>query len=361
MSQLRLEKVAKKFGDTTALNDIDLEVGKGEFVCLLGPSGAGKSTTLRLIAGTETLDGGHIYIKDKRVDDFAPKDRNVAMVFQSYALYPNRSVSENIAFPLKSRGYSKSDIHKRIKEVGEILRISHLMDRLPSQLSGGERQRVAIGRAIVRDPDVYLFDEPLTNLDAKLRVHMRAELKKLHMELKTAILYATPDQAEAMAMADKIAVMATGSILQYDTPDSIYDRPFNKFVAEFVGSPAINLLEGVLMKKDGRSVADVGVFSYDVTSLGVELGDESEKQILFGIRPEHITVSTKPGKDAIEADVYAVETIKPECIIDLTVKGVRVVALGREEPPEGAGSKVWFSFDRKNVRLFDRKAGQLIA
>ena len=248
MSKVKVVNLVKKFDKTVAVDGISFDVKDGEFIVLLGPSGCGKTTTLRCIAGLETPDEGEIYIDDKLVNDLPPKDRDVAMVFQSYALYPHMTVYGNLAFPLKMRKLPKDEIDKKVKEVAKLLNIDHLLDRKPRQLSGGEMQRVALGRALVRTPRVFLMDEPLSNLDAKLRVYMRAELKKLQRDLKITTIYVTHDQAEAMAMADRIAVMNKGKILQYSEPHDVYEKPANLFVAGFIGSPPMNFIKASIVE-----------------------------------------------------------------------------------------------------------------
>ncbi|HVH31152.1 MAG TPA: ATP-binding cassette domain-containing protein, partial [bacterium] len=242
MARVQLQGVTKKFGAVTAVNDITLEIPDKQFTVLVGPSGCGKTTALRLIAGLEEASGGDIFIGDRRVNDVPPKDRDIAMVFQNYALYPHMSVYDNMAFGLRLRKYPKPEIDRRVKEAGELLGIGTLLDRKPKQLSGGQRQRVALGRAIVREPQVFLMDEPLSNLDAKLRVQTRAEIKKLHARLQTTTIYVTHDQVEAMTMGTRIVVMQDGYIQQVDSPIHLYDRPVNKFVAGFIGSPAMNFM-----------------------------------------------------------------------------------------------------------------------
>jgi len=261
-----LRKVFDK--KTVAVDGVSFEVKDGEFVILLGPSGCGKTTTLRCIAGLETPDEGEIYIGDRLVNDLPPKDRDIAMVFQSYALYPHMTVYDNLAFPLKMRKYPKDEIDKRVKEVARLLRIEDLLDRKPRQLSGGQQQRVALGRALVRNPQVWLMDEPLSNLDAKLRVYMRAELKKLQKDLGITTIYVTHDQAEAMAMGDRIAVMDKGKILQYDEPHVVYEKPANIFVAGFLGSPPMNFVDATIVERDSQIILDAGVFELP-TSTGL--------------------------------------------------------------------------------------------
>jgi multiple sugar transport system ATP-binding protein len=315
--KVSLENVTKKFGDITAVNRISLDVKEGEFLCLLGPSGAGKTTTLRLIAGTETHDEGNIYIDGVLVNDLPPKDRDVAMVFQTYALYPNKTVFENIAFPLKVRGTPRDEVEKKVLEVAKTLGIEKLLDRLPALLSGGERQRVAIARAIVRRPKVYLMDEPLTNLDAKLRVLMRSEIKRMQQQLQITGIYATPDLFEAMSIGDRIAVMSKGSVLQCDNAESLYNKPKHIIVAETMCSPRINLINCTLNEKNGKIMLDAGDFVYDMTELKDVVSKFLDKDVVLGVRPEHVNILDKKVKEAIPAEVIGIDHIRPENVVYL--------------------------------------------
>jgi len=301
MASVTFEHVWKKFGDVVAVQDLNLAIQDKEFLVLVGPSGCGKTTSLRCLAGLEEITEGKVMIGDQVVNDVAPKDRDIAMVFQSYALYPHMTVYDNMAFGLKLRKMPKDEIDRRVKQSAEILGIGNLLQRKPKELSGGQRQRVAVGRAIVREPKVFLFDEPLSNLDAKLRVQTRAELSKLHKNLQTTFIYVTHDQTEAMTMATRIAVMNQGILQQLDTPQNLYDHPANLFVAGFIGSPAMNFFKGKLVQSDGHFVADLGSFA-------VTLPDEDKsryesvlnKDIIFGIRPEdiHDPMYAPPGISA---------------------------------------------------------------
>lgn len=289
MSEVKLENVVKKFGEHTIVKNINLEVKDKEFAILVGPSGCGKTTTLRMIAGLETITEGKIYIDGKVINNILPKDRDIAMVFQNYALYPHMKVYENMAFGLKIRGYSKHEIEERVREAAQILSIEHLLDRYPKELSGGQRQRVAVGRAIVRKPKVFLFDEPLSNLDAKLRVQMRAEIKKIHEKLQATIIYVTHDQVEAMTMGDKICVMKDGVIEQIDGPINLYDNPKSKFVAGFIGSPPMNFVNVILEKENGDFVVDEGTFKLRLPqSFNDKVSKYVGKKVILGIRPENM-------------------------------------------------------------------------
>lgn len=289
MASVKLEKVSKTFDkNVIAVNSVDIDIQDKEFMVLVGPSGCGKSTTLRMIAGLEEITSGEIFIGDRLVNDVPPKDRDIAMVFQNYALYPHMTVYQNMAFGLKLRKFSKNEIEKRVQEAAEILEIQGLLHRKPKALSGGQRQRVAVGRAIVRKPKVFLFDEPLSNLDAKLRVQMRTEISKLHNRLETTMIYVTHDQMEAMTMGDRIVVMKDGFIHQIDTPLNLYNHPVNKFVAGFIGSPAMNFLNGTLVE-DGGLIFQEGKISFQIPGeFKSKLAGYIGKKIIFGIRPENI-------------------------------------------------------------------------
>lgn len=289
MAGVILENVTKRYGNVTAVKNLNLEIKDKEFCVLVGPSGCGKTTTLRMIAGLEEITEGKIYIDGKVVNNLHPKDRDIAMVFQNYALYPHMKVYDNMAFGLKIRGYSKKEIDIRVQEAAEILGIKHLLNRYPKELSGGQRQRVAVGRAIVRKPKVFLFDEPLSNLDAKLRVQMRAELKKLHERLQTTIIYVTHDQVEAMTLGDKICVMKDGVLQQVDEPIDLYDNPKNKFVAGFIGSPPMNFIT-VDIKQDNSDIyADEGTFKLKLPQeFYHKISNYIGKKMILGIRPEHM-------------------------------------------------------------------------
>ncbi|MEY9559024.1 ABC transporter ATP-binding protein [Sinorhizobium fredii] len=295
MASVTIEQVRKQYGAVPVIHGVSMDIEDGEFVTLVGPSGCGKSTLLRMLAGLEDISGGEIRIGGRLVNDVAPKERDIAMVFQSYALYPHMTVAENMGFALKLKGDGKAAIEKRVREAADILALGPLLDRLPKQLSGGQRQRVAMGRAIVRHPQVFLFDEPLSNLDAKLRVTMRAEIKDLHQRLKTTTVYVTHDQIEAMTMADRIVVMRGGNVEQIGKPLELYDRPANTFVATFIGSPAMNLFEG--------SIADGGFVTRDGVFLPMPGGYRGAAAAIYGIRPEHLAIA----ESGVPATVVVVE------------------------------------------------------
>jgi len=356
-----IQNVTKLFHKKKAVDGISLDIKKGELMGLLGPSGAGKTTLVRIIAGLEIPDGGEIYIDDERVTDIAPKDRNVAMMFQSYALYPNKTVGDNLAFPLRAFKHAKSEIEKMVKETADILHITPLLDKYPAQLSGGERQRVAIGRAIVRKPKLYILDEPLTNLDAKLRVEMRGELKRLQKELGATTIFATPDDSEATTVADRIAVMKEGQIVQCDTPEALYNHPSTKFVAGFIGTPPINLLDCTLTD-NGDPRLDVGEFHYHIPNMiDIVKKNASSTELLLGVRPEHIHVSkTKMYQDSVEGNVYVVEPTRPEMIADIKVGAKILKALVPSTSTYTLDEKVWLTFDKKRIHVIDRETGKVI-
>jgi multiple sugar transport system ATP-binding protein len=364
MAKVSLEHVWKRYGDVVAVHDITLEARDQEFLVLVGPSGCGKSTTLRMVAGLDDISEGSISIGDRVVNNLSPKDRDIAMVFQSYALYPHMNVYDNMAFGLKLRKTPKAEIRQRVQEAADILGIANLLDRKPKQLSGGQRQRVALGRAIVRNPAVFLMDEPLSNLDAKLRVQTRAELSKLHQRLKTTVVYVTHDQTEAMTMGNRIAVMKDGFLQQIDQPQVLYDYPVNTFVAGFIGSPAMNLIPGELKQDDGRfSVQGQG---FDVPLPDV-LTDPARRQdspnVLLGIRPEHIEpVQTFQGEppNVMSATVEVVEHMGNELFVYLGQNGSTLTARFPPTVDATPGQEVRAVFDPSNLHLFDQSTGNAI-
>jgi multiple sugar transport system ATP-binding protein len=357
MVEVVLDSVSKFFGDVKAVDGISVKILDKEFLTLLGPSGCGKTTTLRLIAGLEELSAGGIYIGDRKVNDLPPKDRNIAMVFQSYALYPHMSVFENIAFPLKVHKVSKDERDKRVRETAELLGISELLKRKPKELSGGQRQRVALGRAIVRNPDVFLMDEPLSNLDAKMRVYMRAELKRLQKRLGTTLIYVTHDQVEAMTMSDRVAIMNDGRLQQLETPERVYSHPNNVWVAGFIGSPAMNFFDCTFKSRDGSGILDAGEFSVEIGSDMAEAvrKDTTGPEVILGIRPEDITVSKTRQPASIEGSVYVIEPIGDSVIVDANV-GKNIVK-ARADPSFQADieEKVYLTFDKSRIHIFDKK------
>jgi multiple sugar transport system ATP-binding protein len=329
MARVFLDHVTKRFGEVTAVNNLTLEARDGEFLVLVGPSGCGKTTALRMIAGLEEVTAGEIYIGDRRVTDLPPRDRDIAMVFQSYALYPHMSVFDNMAFGLKLRKVPKDEIRRRVLEAARMLGIENLLDRKPRQLSGGQRQRVAVGRAIVREPKAFLFDEPLSNLDAKLRVQTRADLIRLHQRLQTTSIYVTHDQVEAMTMGTRIAVMLDGVLQQLDTPQALYDRPVNTFVAGFIGSPAMNMLRmGVSVEGETVRLHREG-FAFDVPArYHAALRPYNGQEVILGIRPEDISLQGHGprGDIALPARVDVIEPLGSETYLYTAVAGTSLVA-----------------------------------
>ncbi len=313
MASVDFVKISKSFGQVQAVSEISLEIEDGEFAVLVGPSGCGKSTLLRLLAGLERATSGSIRVGGKVVDDVPPKDRNVAMVFQNYALYPQKTVAANMGFPLRMRGASRSETDRRVLEAARILGLEDLLKRYPKQLSGGQRQRVAMGRAIIRNPSVFLFDEPLSNLDAKLRVRMRAEIKELQQRLGTTTVYVTHDQIEAITMSDKIVVMRNGQIEQVGSPLDIFDSPANRFVAGFIGSPAMNFLDGRIMSTDdGPEFITVGGLTCKLPEVGIR---HLSRCASIGIRPEHIELASEGGSDAFSLRICVVEPTGADTMI----------------------------------------------
>jgi len=340
MAQVSLKDVSKVYnGNIAAVKDVNLGIESKEFLVLVGPSGCGKSTTLRMVAGLEEATSGEIFIGDRMVNGVPPKDRNIAMVFQNYALYPHMTVYENMAFALKLRRYPKADIDERVKDAAEILSITKHLNKRPKALSGGERQRVAVGRAIVRKPLVFLFDEPLSNLDAKLRVQMRTEINKLHTRLQTTMIYVTHDQVEAMTMGTRIAVMKDGVINQIADPITLYDNPVNKFVAGFIGSPAMNFMDGKIIKKEDKFFFDEGHFTVKIKDdMREKLEPYLGKEITFGIRPENIHdklfVQYASPEDTINATCEVIEPMGAEVFLYLnTGKHLFVARVGGHNKP----------------------------
>ena len=335
----------KHFGGTNVVDDLSLEIHDGEFVVLLGPSGCGKTTTLRMLAGLENATSGDIFIDGERVNDIPTQRRDVAMVFQSYALYPHMTIAENIGYPLRVRKIEKTERATRVNRVAAMLEIQSLLDRKPRQLSGGERQRVALARAIVREPRAYLMDEPLSNLDARLRVQMRGELKRLQHQLGTTTIYVTHDQAEAMTLASRVAVMKKGRLQQFDTPMNIYNRPANRFVAEFVGSPSMNFVDGKV---------EAGIFVSDALQIPLS-GFANGSQLTIGIRPEHIQVLSEPHNAAIAATVYVTELMGNETFVFLSVGSNKLIARAPADFRAELESKVWLQFATDKLHFFDQK------
>ncbi|CAN7603576.1 sugar ABC transporter ATP-binding protein [Devosia sp. Root413D1] len=358
MATLSIKGVRKSFGAVEVLNNIDIEVEDGGFLVLLGPSGCGKSTLLAIIAGLEPSSGGDILIGDKNVNDVHPKDRNIAMVFQSYALYPTMPVRRNIGFGLEMRKVDAKEREAAVQRAAELLQIEHLLDRKPGQLSGGQRQRVAMGRAIVRNPDLFLFDEPLSNLDAKLRVEMRTEIKRLHDRLGTTTVYVTHDQVEALTLGTKVAVMKGGVIQQLADPETIYDRPANMFVAGFIGSPTMNFLTGMLEHGDGGLVLRHAAGSLALVGLEQDVAAFVGREVVAGIRPE--TLNAGQGAAGLQGIVDVVEPTGPDTMVIVSVGGQLLTArLGPKVRPK-PGDTLNLSVDTAAINLFDPVTGNRI-
>ena len=358
MASVIYDHVYKRFGDVIAVNDLNIQIADKEFLVLVGPSGCGKTTALRCLAGLEEITDGRILIEDKVVNDVAPKDRDIAMVFQSYALYPHMSVYDNMAFGLKLRKTPKDEIKRRVHEAAQILGIENLLDRKPRQLSGGQRQRVAVGRAIVREPKVFLFDEPLSNLDAKLRVETRANISKLHLQLQTTFIYVTHDQVEAMTMASRIAVINLGVLQQIDTPQSLYDHPDNLFVAGFIGSPSMNFFKVKLEKGDGKLFVDGGTFNLEIPSERLDnYMPYAGKSVILGIRPEDIQDPNflPPGifPQHVEGKVDVTELMGNEIQLYVTTGEHNFVARVDPRTKTSMGDTTQVVFNMNNMHLFD--------
>jgi multiple sugar transport system ATP-binding protein len=351
MASINVIDVRKSYGAQEVIHSVSLDIADGDFVVLVGPSGCGKSTLLRMIAGLESITSGVVKIGSRVVNRLAPKDRDIAMVFQNYALYPHKTVAENMGFGLKLRRAPKSEIETRVRRAAEILDVAPLLDRYPRQLSGGQRQRVAMGRAIVRDPQVFLFDEPLSNLDAKLRVQMRAEIKELHQRLKTTTVYVTHDQIEAMTMADRIVVLRDGVVEQIGAPLELYDRPANLFVAGFIGSPAMNFLKGTIKLGDKPSFMVDGGLSLPLSS--APAGSDGRPAI-YGIRPEHLALG---GPDGVPAEVSVLEPTGLETQVFAKLGDQKIVAVFRQRMTASPGEMLPITPDVASAHLFDEKTG----
>ncbi|MFC4161184.1 ABC transporter ATP-binding protein [Chitinimonas lacunae] len=362
MGALSIRNVKKSYGDTHILKGINLEIDKGQFLILVGPSGCGKSTLLNMIAGLDDISAGEILIGDRVVNHLSPKDRDIAMVFQSYALYPNMTVRKNIAFGLEIHKVPRAEQEQIIARVAKTLQIEHLLDRKPQQLSGGQRQRVAMGRALARDPALFLFDEPLSNLDAKLRVEMRSEIKLLHQRLGTTIVYVTHDQIEAMTLGDRIAVMKDGEVKQFGTPQQIYDEPANLYVAGFIGSPAMNFIPCRLEQEQGCAVVRLDSAG---TVQPLRLGRLSDSQrgllgreVILGLRPEQLTDpgsahNERPGLQALDARVEIAEPTGPDTLVTISINGVKAVARCHPQAVARPGEAMRLLIDPGKALLFD--------
>ena len=377
MAGFTLKGIYKKNpGNVVAVSDVNLEIRDKEFIILVGPSGCGKSTTLRMIAGLEEISEGELYIGDRLVNDIAPKDRDIAMVFQNYALYPHMTVFENMAFGLKLRKVPKDEIERKVNEAAKILDLSHLLDRKPKAMSGGQRQRVALGRAIVRSPKVFLLDEPLSNLDAKLRAQMRTEISKLHKKLGTTFIYVTHDQTEAMTMGDRIVVMKDGFVQQIDTPQNLYERPVNKFVAGFLGSPQMNFIDAVLKEEYGQYVVEFGsrdtrmsnAVRYQIaipeSKVTPELANYVGKEVTLGIRPESVHDEEMYLSNAttgiIDCYVEITEMMGAETYLYLTCEGIPLTARVSPRSTAKPQDEIKVAIDPNKIHLFDKETERTI-
>jgi multiple sugar transport system ATP-binding protein len=355
---VHFKNVTKSFGSVVVVDDLTLSTEDGEFVVLLGPSGCGKTTTLRMLAGLEDATAGDILIGQERVNDIPTQARDIAMVFQSYALYPHMTIAENIAYPLRVRKTARAEIERLVNQVAAMLEIDRLLARRPRDLSGGERQRVALARAIVRSPRVYLMDEPLSNLDARLRVQMRGELKRLQHELGTTTVYVTHDQAEAMTLAHRVAVMRAGRLQQFDTPMNVYNYPANRFVAEFVGSPSMNFIEGRV--RAGERVFTSGDLAITLLDSQMEQLHMRER-VTFGIRPEHVHVSMLEREGWVPATVYVTELMGNETFVFLRLSGgEKIIARAAADFRADLETPVWIRFEMERVAFFDTESGVAI-
>jgi multiple sugar transport system ATP-binding protein len=361
MAGVTLREVTKTYGDVVAVDRVSLEIEDGQFVALVGPSGCGKTTTLNLVAGLIDMTSGEILLGERAINTLDPKDRDLAMVFQNYALYPNKTVFENLAFPLRMRKTPKATLDAQVRRTANVLGIDHLLDRHPRQLSGGQQQRVALGRALVRDPQAFLMDEPLSNLDAKLRVQMRAELKRFHQELHATVIYVTHDQLEAVTMADRIAVMRLGVLQQYASPDEIYNRPVNTFVAGFIGSPAMNLLRGRVTSAEGEAAiaGDDGWALPLAPALG-RRALTSSGQVIVGVRHGHVRLAREAAPGWMEARVYTVEPTGDLTYVHVRLGENLLVASASPEFRAAPDAPIWLTFDQDHLHLFDAETEQLL-
>jgi multiple sugar transport system ATP-binding protein len=363
MATVTFDHVTKRFGEVVAVNDLNLEIRDGEFMVLVGPSGCGKTTSLRMIAGLEEISDGTLRIGEKVVNDIAPKDRDIAMVFQSYALYPHMTVRDNLAFGLKLRKVAKSEIDRRVGEAAGILSLEKLLDRKPKELSGGQRQRVALGRAIVREPAVFLMDEPLSNLDAKLRVQTRAEIARLHQRLGTTMVYVTHDQVEAMTMGQRIAVMSEALLQQVGTPQELYDHPDNRFVAGFIGSPAMNFIEVTLNGTGEGAKLEAPQVSIPLPErFRDSVGPTTGRKVLMGVRPEHLELAAEgAATGTIKTTADVVEYLGAEELIHASVADVDLVALISSDHKVRMGDDLVLTIDQSKLHLFDPESSATLS
>lgn len=362
MAKITLCNITKVFdGKVVAVDNLSMEVPHQGLISLLGPSGCGKTTTMRIIAGLETPTSGEVYFDDENVTDVHPRERDVAMVFQFPVLYPAMSVFDNIAFPLEARKISKKEIKRRVEEVVEILDLGKYIYHRPRDLDAGLRQRVVLARAFVRRPKVYLLDEPLTNVDPATRIELRAELKRMHSELGQTMIYVTHDQSEALTLADKIAVMSQGKLLQYDAPEVIYENPTNRFVGWFLGNPGMTFFNCELKEREGKVCLDAGIFTYEIPSLARIIKEKSsDKRLIMGIRPEHIEVSQTKKPGWLKTKCYFIEPLGNRFIIHLDLNGQKIRAKVSSNYRVSKGKSVWINFPEEYIRVFDGQSQNLI-
>ncbi|MCL4413002.1 MAG: ABC transporter ATP-binding protein [Candidatus Thermoplasmatota archaeon] len=355
MATISLEKLTKDYGNHKGVFDLDLTIESGEFFVILGPSGCGKTTTLRIIAGLEYPNSGKVYLDDEDITDYPPRNRNMSMVFQNYALYPFMTVRENISFPLKKMKMDKSDIDKKVDDMASVLSITDILDKKPGQISGGQRQRVALGRAIVKEPKVFLMDEPLSNLDAKLRIGMRAELKRIQMELKTTTVYVTHDQIEAMTLADRVVVMNNGNLEQLDMPMKIYEKPANSFIASFLGDPPINFLEAELAKEGENTFLIIGD---NRIILNRNIGNYVGKVVKVGIRPEDIRISNS----GIRSKITFIQPLGRRRLehFKIAANGTELIRASSAEQTLNVGDECFIDFNNEKILLFNKENGKII-
>src|SRR5699024_8868662 len=356
--QVKFDNVYKKFGEVEVLKNFDITIKNGEFLVLLGPSGCGKSTALRLLAGLEEPTSGEIYIGNNPVSHLEPKERDISMVFQSYALYPHMTAYENITYPLKIKKISKGERKKKADDIAVILGLENYLNRKPKELSGGQRQRVALGRALIRNHNVCLMDEPLSNIDAKLREHMRGKIKRLHEDLGITSLYVTHDQTEAMTMANRIAIMHKGNLVQLANPDKVYSKPVNRYVGEFIGSPPMNFIEGRYIS--GKNQVDFGNYNQSLDREWIEILDTklSSDELFLGVRPENVFVSTEYEEGSMEAIVYVVEPLGKEIIVTLKSGDHLITAEVEADMELKMNQRVWLSMKKKSIHIFDGKTNE---
>lgn len=361
MASVTIDHVWKYYGKTEAVKDLNLDCADGEFLCVLGPSGCGKSSTLRMLAGLEHISAGDIRFGSKRINDLPPKDRDIAMVFENYALYPHKTVRDNIANSLRLRGMGGADIDRRVKKAADLLQIGHLLERKPQELSGGQKQRVAIGRAIVREPQLFLFDEPIAHLDAKLRAHMRGELKIMQRELATTMIYVTHDQLEALSMADRIAVMHEGVLQQFGTPQEIYDHPVNEWVAGFVGEPPMNFVDCRIEERDGRIVVVHPAFTLPVTAAQEAILREraTAPEVRMGIRPDQITIGTTADAavPSFPGEILVTEPLGGDMLVDMSLAADKFMVKTHPDFAGRRGDACHIGFDTSRWHLFARDTG----